>query len=80
LTHAPAFLGRPAIPDFSFWTLRARRGRAGAAQVDPQKRREALQTIGEIINSDGFRTEDRAQLRKDLQDMRNVRGGQQKRG
>jgi len=21
-THAPAFLGRPAIPDFSFWTLR----------------------------------------------------------
>jgi hypothetical protein len=33
LTHAPAFLGRPTIPDFSFWTLReeSKRQQAEAA-------------------------------------------------
>ena len=52
-----------------------RRGASGATP-DREKMRTALRDLAEISQSDAFRAEDKEAVRKDLEKLRQTRGGQ----
>jgi hypothetical protein len=55
---------------------RARRRGGSATPADPEKMRTALRDLYEISQSGAFRAEDKEAIRKDLEKLREMRGGQ----